>query len=244
MAAPTGRPRGCGWRSPTASCRLPVGSRLPATRSLAAELGVSRGVVTEAYRRLTEDRHVAGRGHAGTVVVAAPPPVPARPPTREPVPAGPPPGSTVFTAAPGPDVFGAVRAVPARIDLSPGVPDLAAFPRASWLRAERAVPAELPTADLGYGDPHGAPALRLAVANRLARDRGIRADPDEIVIVAGTAGTGPVRAGPAGGRDPRGGGEDPGRWAPAGTCGTGDCGPRRSRWTPPACGLLFRLRDA
>ncbi|HEX9354095.1 MAG TPA: winged helix-turn-helix domain-containing protein, partial [Streptosporangiaceae bacterium] len=52
--------------------RLPVGSRLPATRVLAAELGVSRGVVTEAYRRLAEDGQLAGRGRAGTRVVAAP----------------------------------------------------------------------------------------------------------------------------------------------------------------------------
>ncbi|MPZ85671.1 MAG: GntR family transcriptional regulator [Actinophytocola sp.] len=52
--------------------RLPVGSGLPATRVLAAELRVSRGVVTEAYQRLVEDGHVVGRGRAGTVVVAAP----------------------------------------------------------------------------------------------------------------------------------------------------------------------------
>ena len=61
--------------------RLPLGSRLPATRVLAGELGVSRGVVTEAYQRLTEDGHVAGRGRGGTVVVAVPAaaPMPARP---------------------------------------------------------------------------------------------------------------------------------------------------------------------
>ncbi|MEC3982370.1 winged helix-turn-helix domain-containing protein, partial [Amycolatopsis sp. H20-H5] len=52
--------------------RLPVGSRLPATRVLAADLRVSRGVVTEAYQRLTDDGHVAGRGRGGTIVVAAP----------------------------------------------------------------------------------------------------------------------------------------------------------------------------
>ena len=50
---------------------MPVGDRLPPTRVLAADLGVSRGVVTEAYQRLTEEGHIAGRGRAGTVVVAA-----------------------------------------------------------------------------------------------------------------------------------------------------------------------------
>ena len=60
--------------------RLPIGSRLPATRVLAGELGVSRGVVTEAYRRLAEDGQLAGRGRSGTRVVAAPFVVPAMSP--------------------------------------------------------------------------------------------------------------------------------------------------------------------
>ncbi|MFH7599818.1 PLP-dependent aminotransferase family protein, partial [Streptomyces racemochromogenes] len=81
----------------------------------------------------------------------------------------------------------ALRAVPCRIDLSPGVPDLTAFPRTAWLQAERRVLAGLTAADFGYGDPQGAPALRVAVAGWLARNRGIRADPGEIVVVAGVA---------------------------------------------------------
>ncbi|MER6944283.1 PLP-dependent aminotransferase family protein [Nonomuraea sp. NPDC000554] len=201
--------------------RLPVGSKLPATRTLAADLRVSRGVVTEAYQRLTEDGLIAGRGRAGTTVVAAPvtarhpsrpatPPGPARPfPTDASLPAAPPPapeapfldmpsaqagrsaaqpsGAAGLFADPGGDVFDALREAPARIDLSPGVPDLAAFPRAAWLRAERAVLGRLVPADFGYGDPRGTPALRLAVAHWLARYRGISAAPEEIVIVAGVA---------------------------------------------------------
>ncbi|CAM5500801.1 GntR family transcriptional regulator [Streptomyces pilosus] len=166
--------------------RLAVGSRLPATRVLAAELRVSRGVVTEAYRRLAEDGHVEGRRRGGTVVVAAPPtPVPPATPTP---PAGhaPPPPSP-FTGEPDADVFDALRATDARIDLTPGRPDLSAFPRTAWLRAERAVLSELSATDLGYGDPRGAPRLRRAVADWLARSRGIRVEPDGILIVAGTA---------------------------------------------------------
>ncbi|MFF4366826.1 PLP-dependent aminotransferase family protein [Streptomyces sp. NPDC001594] len=158
-------------RAAIADGTLPVGSRLPASRVLAAELRVSRGLVTEAYQRLAETGQVAGRGRGGTVVVAAPPAAPAAP--AAPAPRG------------GP--VDALRALPCRIDLSPGVPDLTAFPRTAWLQAERQVLAALTAADFGYGDPQGAPALRAAVAGWLARNRGVRADPGEVVVVAGVA---------------------------------------------------------
>ncbi|MFE9661155.1 aminotransferase class I/II-fold pyridoxal phosphate-dependent enzyme [Streptomyces sp. NPDC005955] len=174
-------------RRALADGRLPVGSRLPATRVLAGELGVSRGVVTEAYQRLVEDGHLAGRGRNGTVVVAAPAVTPTE--AGPPAPAEGPPPRSVFAADPGPDVFDAVRSAGARIDLSPGVPDLAAFPRAAWLRAERRVLSRLAASDLGYGDPRGTPALRLAVAHWIARNRGIRVDPADVLVVSGTAQT-------------------------------------------------------
>ncbi|MGA5165955.1 MULTISPECIES: PLP-dependent aminotransferase family protein [Streptomyces] len=214
-------------RDAIADGRLPVGNRLPASRVLAAELGVSRGVVTEAYRRLGEDGHVAGRGRAGTVVVAAPvgvttapAPATAAPATGTSTPVGvtaaPAAGTTTAAARttapagatatpgqrryefpgagelfvpgePGAGVYDALRAAPARIDLSPGLPDLASFPRAAWLRAERAVLASLPASALGYGDPRGTPELRRAVTDWLARNRGVRADPAELLIVSGTA---------------------------------------------------------
>ncbi|MEV6005755.1 PLP-dependent aminotransferase family protein [Streptomyces sp. NPDC051976] len=219
--------------------RLPVGSKLPASRVLAAELGVSRGVVTEAYQRLTEDGHTAGHRRNGTTVVAAPPPqsgVPwvdtpgspsvDRPMDRSGVPPGdscagpyppvgvpaadagrsvpapgdssgspqppvavPAPGADRFATPPEANLFDALRALPARFDLTPGLPDLTAFPRAAWLRAERAVLGSLPSAEFGYGDPRGAPVLRRAIADWLARNRGVRADPDEVLIVSGTAQT-------------------------------------------------------
>ncbi|TDC10406.1 PLP-dependent aminotransferase family protein, partial [Streptomyces sp. 8K308] len=59
----------------------------------------------------------------------------------------------------------------------------------AWLRAERELLRDLPAADLGYGDPRGTPALRAAVADWLARNRGIRTTPDEVLITAGTAQT-------------------------------------------------------
>ncbi|MER6036030.1 PLP-dependent aminotransferase family protein [Streptomyces sp. NPDC001835] len=190
-------------RSAIADGRLPVGTRLPASRVLAEELRVTRGVVTEAYHRLSESGQIAGRGRGGTVVVAAPAP-PASPsalPTASSATGRPssssPPAAAGHRASPFPDAFfasphrdglvDALRGLPCRIDLSPGVPDLAAFPRTAWLRAERAVLAAVTPADFGYGSPQGAPALRRAVVGWLARNRGIRADPDEVVVVAGVA---------------------------------------------------------
>lgn len=162
-------------RDAIADGRLPGGARLPASRVLAAELGVSRGVVTEAYQRLREDGQVTGAGRAGTTVTA---PVPGLRPERVPA------GRPLVLADRG---FEAFREEPCRIDLSPGVPDLAAFPRQAWLRAERAALDSVSPAAFRYGDPRGAPECREAVAAWLARTRGITASPDEVLIVAGVA---------------------------------------------------------
>ncbi len=75
----------------------------------------------------------------------------------------------------------------AEIDLSPGVPDLSGFPRGAWLRAERLVLEQASVADLGYGDPRGSQWLRTELAGWLARTRGLRADPHDIIIVTGVA---------------------------------------------------------
>ncbi|MEV6737150.1 PLP-dependent aminotransferase family protein [Streptomyces sp. NPDC051104] len=175
-------------RSAIADGRLPIGARLPASRVLAEELRVTRGVVTEAYRRLAESGQIAGRGRLGTVVVAAP--TAPRDHARDaagPAGAGAGAGPALFGSGDRDGLIDALRALPCRIDLSPGVPDLAAFPRTGWLRAERAVLAGVGPADFGYGDPRGAPALRRAVVGWLARNRGIRADPEDVVVVAGVA---------------------------------------------------------
>ncbi|MGY1696122.1 MULTISPECIES: MocR-like pyridoxine biosynthesis transcription factor PdxR [unclassified Geodermatophilus] len=171
-------------RAAVADGRLAPGAALPPTRVLAGELGTSRGVVVEAWRRLADEGLVVARTGSGTVV------------------AGPAPGFRTARAAPVSaavsEAFpgdGAAPRLPVRapegvdIDLSPGVPDLAAFPRATWLRAERAVLSGAGDADLGYGDPRGHPRLRAVLAAWLARTRGLRAGADELVVVAGVAQT-------------------------------------------------------
>ncbi|MET9058794.1 PLP-dependent aminotransferase family protein [Streptomyces antibioticus] len=150
-------------RDAVRSGRLAPGTRLPSSRDLASDLGVSRGLVTEAYEQLTAEGYLrSGRG-AGTWVGGAVRAVPAR--ARDLAP----------------------RVLGAAADFVPGTPDLALFPRTAWAAAQRGVLAELPHADLGYPDPRGLPRLRTALAALLARRRGVVADPERLVIVSGVA---------------------------------------------------------
>jgi GntR family transcriptional regulator / MocR family aminotransferase len=142
--------------------RLATDDRLPPSRGLAAGLGVSRGVVVEAYQRLVDEGLAVAAGARGTRVAAVPRPAPVARPT--------PPEHR-----------------PDRVDLSPGLPDLSAFPRAAWLRCTRAVLAEVPAAELGYGEPQGHPRLRAELARWLGRSRGVRAGAEDVVVVAGVA---------------------------------------------------------
>jgi GntR family transcriptional regulator/MocR family aminotransferase len=154
--------------------RLAAGDRLPATRVLAGELAVSRGVVVDAYQRLLDEGLVRARTGAGTVVASPGTPHPPRPTTdrRHTT-------SSLRLPMPRPDGID--------LDLSPGVPDLAAFPRTAWLRAERAVLEQVTGADLGYGDPGGSPRLRQELIGWLARTRGVRAEADDVIVVGGVA---------------------------------------------------------
>jgi GntR family transcriptional regulator/MocR family aminotransferase len=146
-------------RDAVADGRLPTGARLPPSRVLADQLGVSRGVVVQAYQRLGDEALVTGRRGGGTT--ATPPPAAGVPAETAPA--------------------------PVRIDLRPGLPDLSAFPRQAWLRAERTALARTPDTALGYGDPRGTVELRTALSTWLARSRGVRADPSAIMVVAGVA---------------------------------------------------------
>jgi GntR family transcriptional regulator/MocR family aminotransferase len=139
--------------------RLASGERLPATRVLAAELDISRGVVVEAYAQLTAEGYLITRRGAGTVVADAARPAP--PPAPAPLP----------------------RAVPE--DFHPGTPDLAGFPRAAWLRSQRTALRKLPDEGLGYADPSGTPELRAALASYLGRARGVAADSERLLVTSG-----------------------------------------------------------
>jgi GntR family transcriptional regulator/MocR family aminotransferase len=158
--------------------RLRAGTPLPATRLLAGDLGVSRGVIVEAYQRLADEGLVSARPGAGTRVLGVSRPASAAARAPAPAVAGPPPGLLLVPAG---------WRERADIDLSPGVPDLSGFPRVAWTRAERAVLEQASVTELGYGDPRGSLSLRTELAGWLARTRGLRADPGDIIVVTGVA---------------------------------------------------------
>jgi len=149
------------------SGRLPAGTRLPATRTLAADLGIARNTVADAYGQLVAEGWLTARQGSGTRV-ARPPAAPGERRGQD----GAPPAAA--TQAPRP-----------RYSLRPGVPDLGEFPRAAWLAASRRAITAAPSEAFGYGDPQGRPELRAALASYLARARGVRASPDRIVICSG-----------------------------------------------------------
>jgi GntR family transcriptional regulator / MocR family aminotransferase len=187
----------CAIRAAITDGRLGPGAPLPPTRVLAEDLGVSRGVVVEAYRRLADEGLVSARHGAGTRVqrMMHGAPAPPQATTEAPRRGAERDGSGTTSAPPDPAALprGAPALLPQRwrsgteIDMSPGVPDLSGFPRAAWLRAERAVLRQASAADLGYGDPRGSGWLRAELAGWLARTRGLRAGPDDIIIVSGVA---------------------------------------------------------
>jgi GntR family transcriptional regulator/MocR family aminotransferase len=146
--------------------RLTAGTRLPSTRALAADLGLARGTVTQAFAELAVEGYLFTRQGAGTVVVGMPGGHVPPPPRVIPPPPAPQRGS-------------------ARWNLLPGRPDVTLFPRASWLAATRRALADAVAEDFGYGAPQGHPKLRKALADYLGRTRGVVADPDAIMVCSG-----------------------------------------------------------
>ncbi|MFJ7585995.1 PLP-dependent aminotransferase family protein [Streptomyces sp. NPDC097617] len=150
-------------RDAVRSGRLAGGTRLPPYRTLAADLGLARNAVADAYAELVAEGWFTARQGSGTRVAegVATADVPA--------------------AAAGP--------APARLrhDLLQGKPDPASFPRGPWAASARRALAEAPTEAFGPGDPQGRPELRRALAGYLSRARGVRCTPENIVICSGFA---------------------------------------------------------
>ncbi|WP_029108964.1 PLP-dependent aminotransferase family protein [Mycobacterium sp. URHD0025] len=141
------------------SGRLSTDTRLPPSRTLAADLGLARNTVAEAYAELVAEGWLASRQGAGTWIARTAAPRPAPRPRR-------------------------IPAV-ARHNLMPGSPDVSEFPRSAWLASARRAITNAPVSDLRMGDPRGPLALREALTEYLGRVRGVRATPESIVICSG-----------------------------------------------------------
>lgn len=148
-------------RDAIASGALRPGVRLLSSRSLALQLGVSRGVTTEAYEQLAAQGFLVNRVKAAPVVAAvALPPTPVRPRPRSRRP---------------------------RFDLTATTPDVTLFPVRRWTAALVEAVRVAPPAAYDYGDSRGELDLRQALADHLGRTRGVVADPERIIVVNGAA---------------------------------------------------------
>jgi len=143
--------------------RLHAGERLPSSRELARELGVSRGLVQECYSQLLSEGYLTSQiGSATRVATGTYPAATGQPERRE--------GRPQLMA-----------------DFQVGVPDLASFPRGDWVWATREACATAAVADLGYGDPRGSAALRTVLASYLGRVRAAAAEPAHLIVSTGFA---------------------------------------------------------
>jgi GntR family transcriptional regulator / MocR family aminotransferase len=139
---------------------LAPGDRLPSTRALATELGVARSVTEQAYDQLLAEGWLTAQQGAGTFVASGGAPRAAgRPRIQRP-------------------------ATQDLISLDLGSPWIDPRHAAGWRRAWREVSVATPPA--GYPDSSGIPELRVAIAERLARTRGLVVDPDEVLLTSGT----------------------------------------------------------
>ena len=165
--------------------RLRPGQRIPSTRSLAADLGVSRLPVLSAYEQLLHEGYLVGRTGSGTFVTTSIPDHLLRSPVVR-----------RLTPAPRPSAGVRERAVPNQPSLTSwslpvvpfqvGLPALDLFPQTAWAKlVARHVRAETPE-QLAYGDPAGLRALRVAIAEHLRTSRAVRCVADQILIIPGS----------------------------------------------------------
>jgi GntR family transcriptional regulator / MocR family aminotransferase len=159
------------------SGRLRAGERLPSSRGLARELGVSRGMVQDCYGQLLAEGYLISRTGSATRVAG----ISGQQAGDRPL-AGP------DAAPPSARSRGRHASEPALIaDFEPGVPDLSSFPRTDWAWAVKQACTQAASADLGYGDPRGSPVLREVLAGYLGRVRAAAAYPAQMIISTGFA---------------------------------------------------------
>ena len=168
-------------RTAILSGRMAGGGRLPSTRSLAADLGVARLTVLEAFQQLYADGYVEGRSGSGTYVVRELPGGVLRAPVGSPRPAG------QLLSRRGATLAGRPMPIPTLTEVRPfvpGIPALDDFPFELWRRQIARQWRHRPVDRMLYGDPAGYPPLREAIATYLGATRGMHCRPEQVVVVA------------------------------------------------------------
>ncbi|WP_424858138.1 PLP-dependent aminotransferase family protein [Streptomyces sp. SAI-170] len=145
---------------------LKPGTRIPSTRQLAVDIGVSRSVVVEAYDQLTAEGYLTSRRGSGTCVAEHT-------------------GAKTGASALAP--LAEEPAPDARWDLRTGTSNTIDFPRAEWLRCMTAVINEAGHQELGYAPLAGVPHARHVLTGYLGRVRGVRNRPEDLMITSGFA---------------------------------------------------------
>ncbi len=156
-----------GLRDAIRSRRLVAGTRLPASRVLADDLGVSRGVVVDAFAQLVAEGFLVTRPGSGTMVSDA---------------AGITPAHSLWWHQRGQRDHWLWQP---ELDLRPSGPDPALFPRPQAARTMTEIFRRLPAAELGYTGPWGVATLRRQLEAHLGRLRGAMAPAEGIVVVTG-----------------------------------------------------------
>jgi GntR family transcriptional regulator/MocR family aminotransferase len=166
--------------------RLAPGTRLPATRTIASDLGVARNTVVAAFAQLTHEGYLAARVGSGTQVAELAPEAllaVGAPAARRDI-AGRRPtlsrrAATWLTARrPSPH--------PTRRAFQPGLPETGEFPHAVWARLVQRHARRPGRGTLGYAHAVGLPALRAAISGYLGAARGVVCTPEQVFVVAGT----------------------------------------------------------
>jgi GntR family transcriptional regulator/MocR family aminotransferase len=156
--------------------RLTAGTRLPSTRALALDLGVSRNVVLAAYDELYAEGYVEGRHGSGTYIAHD---LPVLPRPSLPAPSGNPRwlhGGRIPVPVDDPHLDGG-------IEFRLGRPSVAPLQPRVWRQIWDGVAGSLPPPD--YGPPGGDPELRAAITGYLGRARGVACGADDVVVTSG-----------------------------------------------------------
>lgn len=174
-------------RAAILSGRLSAGTRVPASRAMAVQLGVARNTVLAAVEQLAAEGFLEARQGAGTVVAGEISPELTRAARRR-TRASPRKhrlsGAGAKLAAIRRDVAGSELPRP----FLPSIPDLEAFPREIWARLLRRAGHRLKAGEAAYAWTSGLAQLRAALCNHLREFRGVEAVPDQIIITSSAQG--------------------------------------------------------